>query len=188
MVAIISLLLAVAVPAFGTMIRNANRRAAVDETLSLLERARAEALASGRAAYLIFADETAPPERRFRAACIAVEGEDLSIPIRATTPWQVLPAGVSFRTEAASALGAAAEDPAPLFATPGDGGTARALPYLKFHPTGALAHPASAAEARLVLFRGMTEADGTQILAQRAEEAVEVITLSRFTGCARYQP
>ncbi len=187
-VAIISLLLAVAVPAFGTLIRNANRRASVDETLALLERARAEALTSGRAAYLVFADESAPAERRFRAAFICVEGEDLALPPQVVTPWRVLPAGVSYRVDAASALGAVAESPAPLFAPPGESGPARALPYIKFYPTGAVAHPGSAAEARLILFRGVTEADGSQTFTQRADEAPEIIALSRFTGCARYQP
>jgi hypothetical protein len=186
--AIIGLFLGAAAPSLRGLLQSSGRTAALNELIGCFDQARSAALASGRCAYLVFADHSvASRERRCRAVSLYLDREDLSLPPRALTPWRTLPPGLSFRQDpgTASLLTAPPEASAPRFAPPG-GGEAQPLPYVKFEPTGAVSHPGTSDFARLFVFSGYTEADGTQIATARGTPP-DVIALSLFTGCARYQ-
>jgi len=176
--AVLLLLMAATVPAVQGLTRSSRRVAAVEKVMALLDQARSTATAQGKAVYVVFADETAGDERDCRAAAIFMEPEDLSMPPVALSGWNILPAGCRFLKNPAtpSLFTAPGETPPPLFALPGGNGS-RALPYLKFSPTGAVAHPSQSQWTRLFLSASSAATDAP----------ADQISVALFTGRPKCQ-
>jgi hypothetical protein len=171
---VISVLMAAILPAVRGMNRSSGRVAAVGEIMGLMEQARSLALAQGRPAYLVISDHTAPEEHASRAAAIYLEAEDPGDYPALVARWRALPVSYRFLNspEIPSLFTApleSAQTGTPRFRLPGESAL-RTLPYLKFTPTGGLAHPAESKYARLF------------IAAAEGNTPADLITVALFTG------
>ncbi len=170
---ILALLTAATVPALQGMSRS-GRTAAIGQIMGLFDQARSLALAQGRPVYVVIADRTVGGEQACRAIGIYQEQEDTSLSPALTSRWHVLPVGCRFLDDAGtpSLLTAPQSDAeAPRFVLPGESAS-RALPYLKFNPTGGVDHPAQSLWTRLFLSARQGNAD----------IPADQISIARFTG------
>jgi prepilin-type N-terminal cleavage/methylation domain-containing protein len=152
--AVVSLLLAIAAPSFVSL--NPARKTGIHELAGFLENARAAAIASRAPRIVAFADGAFPGESgALRAYALfeeETEEENGSTPrFRRLSPWQTLPEGIVFARggdfeanggEAFRTLHDLAGDR--RFAVPnpsGEDGEARPLPSLVFGPDGGIRSP-----------------------------------------------
>ena len=185
---ILSILLVVTIPAFRGLNQTGTRRAAVNNVMGMLDRARTMAVSDGKATYVVFYARSTPPTGALtdsatgpwgRAYSIFQDKDNVSfVPVQ-RTPWTYLPAGISFKVDAGRTpsvtnqpLGGESGFPVtPTYAT--GGVTSLLLPYWKFDPTGALdeqtlntatgATNGGATYLRVLMFPGFLQANGTEV-------------------------
>ncbi len=182
--AIVSILSVGAVVGLQAVSKSTARQRAVREVIGWCDRARAEALASGRPVTVAFAVETASqPENRFRAYAMyqrPVDGGDRAL----QSAWQILPTGISFRYETES-----------LIAAPRTEFKIRdaekwSCPYVEFDARGRITAPIDPKKLRLVIFEGSTEGKNAETLTAHSAGGGPVsgtIAFSRTTGRVRYE-
>ena len=192
-IAITSMLLAVSLPAFNGMIRSSSRRAAISQTMGLLDQARSLAIAEGRPTYVVFADSTFPtPDHWYRAAAIFQDAEAAATSPVMLTAWSMLPPGYSFNCNMAPSVFSAKDPTNTRFPVMGE---TKAIPYIKFGPTGSVMYPNNDPSlARVFLFVGYTSGGTAQIATDPGQRtsittltgASEQIKLSLSTGRPKY--
>ena len=92
-IGIISLLLVAVIPAVTSLSKSSGSKSAVSGLMNSFEQARALALTSGSATYVVFADQTTPENYRCKAYIVFQEKNFVPT---AVTKWNFLPTGISF--------------------------------------------------------------------------------------------
>src|SRR2546428_6902985 len=106
---IIVLLLAALVPAVTSLSKSSGRKAAISNLLGGIEQARAQAIKSGQAAYVVFPTFTSGAQStldRYNYRSYAVFEDDAANPgnVKQLTAWKSFPIGVALRAVGTAAL------------------------------------------------------------------------------------
>ena len=188
-IGIIAIMMAAVLPVVSSLSKSSGRKGAVSNLITILDQARALALADGRNTYVAFATNKVPPAlfAEYAYKSYAVFEDDASGNPRAiqVTKWQKLPAGISLRNETATLL---ATTPVTFKFTPGGTITPTLdCPYVQFAPTGAVEQPTTG--LRLVVFEGFYQPPATETATARGADGQPVsdaILIARYTGRAAY--
>jgi type II secretory pathway pseudopilin PulG len=183
--AIIGILLVALMPVLNSLSRSGGRKGAISGLMNAMEHARALAVTSGRATYVVFADHNTPEAYRCRAYIIFHEDENFEP--RAITKWYQLPNGVAFRPNS-GLLAAQTGTPPIQFALPGDVSNApMALPFIKFESSGMVAAPDGG--LWVDVFAGFVNQNGQQTFTDKQQQAsgrYDAVVVARFSGRVRY--
>jgi type II secretory pathway pseudopilin PulG len=191
---IITIALAALVPAVTSLSKSGARRAARDTLLGGIEQARAEAIKSGQATYVVFptfTSGTQPTLDRYNYRSYAIFEDNAASPgnVKQLTDWKSFPAGVALRAGGIAALSNLADPatlaPAVTFSFTPD---ISATPFrcVKFNSNGQLQTPA--ANVLLAVFEGYVN-NGSEVAtgpkdASGNPYAAEYLTVWQFTGRA----
>jgi prepilin-type N-terminal cleavage/methylation domain-containing protein len=208
---ILLLVAVVALPSVSHLSKAAARRAAVTQSMGILDQARAIALSQGNTVYVVFAngDAAIPEAYRYRSYAVFREvyypehrnyvpsdsktGRAEPYLIELVRPWTKLPDGVAFKPAGSTSSvfdGPTAKFP---FRIAQHGGTTQeqqvTVPYLRFSAMGLLeqqgGEPWIAGLARVRLFEGFVDASGTAVMTNAGrQDAEEMVVLSPVTGRA----
>ena len=190
---IIAMMLVALVPAVTSLSKSGGRRAARDSLLGGIEQARAEAIKSGQATYVVFpmfSNGMQSTLDRYNYRSYAIFEDNAASPgnVKQLTDWKSFPAGVALRAAGTAALSNLA-DPATLIPpvtfsfTPDTSAT----PFrcLKFNSNGEVQTPA--ANVLLAVFEGYVY-NGSEVATTKDgsgnPSAVEYVMVSQFTGRA----
>jgi prepilin-type N-terminal cleavage/methylation domain-containing protein len=186
-VGIISILLVALIPAVTSISKSSGSKAAVSNLMNTLEQARALALTSGSATYVVFADQTTP--ENYRCKAYIVFQDDKNFNQVAVTKWYFLPTGISFQPKT-GLLTAQTKTPPLKFSCPGTvSPTPVALPFIKFDSNGMVAEPTAASNMFVNLFSGAVSSSGSPTFTdqnQATNQKFDQVAIARFTGRARY--
>jgi prepilin-type N-terminal cleavage/methylation domain-containing protein len=204
-VGIIAVALVALVPAVTSLSKSGGRRAARDMLLGGIEQARAEAIKSGQAAYVVFPTFTSAAQStldRYNYKSYAIFADNAASPgtVKQVTDWKSFPAGVALRAGTYTINGVtvdpflsylqdpAALNPAPTFTFTPDLSATAVFRCLKFNSNGEVQAPITPANAVYVgVFEGFVS-NGTEVAttkdANGNPSAVEYVTVSQFTGRA----
>jgi len=190
---IILIALAALVPAVTSLSKSGGRRAALNSLLGGIEQARAEAIKSSQATYVVFPAFTSGTQStldRYNYRSYAIFEDDAANPgnVKQLTDWKSFPTGVALRAAGTAALSNLA-DPAALtpsvaFSFPPD---ASAAPFkcFKFNSNGEVQAPAG--NVLLCIFEGYVNS-GSEVATTKDgsgnPSAVEYLMVSQFTGRA----
>jgi prepilin-type N-terminal cleavage/methylation domain-containing protein len=191
---IIAVALAALVPAVTSLSKSGARRAARDSLLGGIEQARAEAIKSGQATYVVFptfTSGTQPTLDRYNYRSYAIFEDNTASPgnVKQLTEWKSFPAGVALRAGGIAALSNLADPatltPAVTFSFTPD---TSAAPFrcVKFISNGQVQMPAT--NVLLAVFEGYVN-NGSEVAtgpidASGNPYATEYLTVSQFTGRA----
>ncbi len=199
---IIIIALTALVPAVTSLSKSGGRRAAINSLLGGIEQARAEAIKSGQATYVVFPTFTGGVQStldRYNYRSYAIFEDDAAQPgnVKQLTDWKSFPTGVALRAAAyvingvnAGALLTYLQDPGwnpqPPF-TP-DLSTTPVLRCIKFNSNGEVQAPITpASTVYLGVFEGYVNS-GAEVATTRDgsgnPSAVEYVMVSQFTGRA----
>jgi prepilin-type N-terminal cleavage/methylation domain-containing protein len=197
--AIIAILLVALIPAIGIS-KSSGRKGAVSNLLGALEQARAEAIKSGQATYVVFPTFSAGTSQttvdRYNYKSFAIFEDDPANPTipKQLTKWQTLPTGIAIRASGTSPLSNLA---APTALTPSiasfpftpDSSATPAYHCLKYSANGEIEAPAS--NVTLVVFEGYVNGN-TEVITSAKDAAGdpaarESITIAHLTGRAERQ-
>ena len=185
---IILLLAAALVPAVTSLSKAHGQKAAISNVMNVFEQARALAVSSGTATYIVFANQTTPEKYRCKAFIVFKEDSQTFTPA-AVTKWYFLPTGVSLQPES-GLLTAPTGTPAITFLCPGSVSAAPiALPFIKFDPSGMVASPTNPAVLFVNVFAGFVDAGGIASFTDKTQQTslkLDQVAVARFTGRARY--
>jgi prepilin-type N-terminal cleavage/methylation domain-containing protein len=189
---IILLLLVAIVPAVTSLSKANGRKAAIANLLGGIEQARAEAINTSQATYVVFPTFGAGTAQstldRYNYKSYAIFEDNAANPgsVKQVTAWKSLPTGVALR-----AAGAAALSNLPVWTPPTgftfnpDTSASPVFPCFQFNSNGEVATPA--ANVLLGIFEGYVNS-GTEIAttkdASGNPSAVEYVMVSQFTGRA----
>ena len=185
-IGIIAVMLVAIAPAVTSLSKSSGRKSAISNVMNALEQARSLAVTSGSATYVVFADQTTTPDYRCRALIVFQDGTDFTQ--TAITAWRFLPTGIAFRPNKGLVTSPAGGG-ALKFVCPGMGSTPRALPYVKFDPTGMVSVPADGALLFVDIFAGAVDDAGRANYTddvQRQSQKFDAVVLARLTGRPRY--
>src|SRR6266536_2909606 len=191
----IVILLSAVVPVVTSLSKANGRKAAMANLLGGIEQARAEAINTSQASYVVFPTFGAGTAQgtldRYNYKSYAIFEDNAANPgsVKQVTPWKALPTGVALRATGTAALANLADpaslNPAPTFSFTPDTGTTPAFRCLKFNSNGEVEAPA--ANVLLGIFEGYVNS-GTEIAttkdASGNPSAVEYVMVSQFTGRA----
>lgn len=202
---IIAIALAALVPAVTSLSKSGGRRGARNSLLGGIEQARAEAIKSAQATYVVFPAFTSGTQStldRYNYRSYAIFEDDAANPgnVKQLTDWKSFPTGVALRAAAYTINGVsvdsflsylqdpAALNPAPTFTFTPDLSAAAVFRCLKFNSNGELQAPIAPANAvYLGVFEGFVS-NGSEVATTKDGSgnlsAVEYITVSQFTGRA----
>lgn len=194
-IGIISLLLIAVIPAVNSLSKSNGSKAAVSNFMNAVEQARALAITSRSATYVVFGDETlsstdnTSPDR-YRAKAYIIFRDENFVPV-AVSKWYFLPAGISFLPGSSANSGLMTDkDPMIKFSCPGSVDPAPvALPFLKFDPNGTVAFPTNPNILFVKFFSGFVSRGGQTTFTdktQKTSQKLDAVTVSRLTGRARY--
>ncbi len=201
---IIIIALTALVPAVTSLSKSGGRRAARNALLGGIEQARAEAIKSGQATYVVFPTFTGGAQStldRYNYRAYAIFEDDPANPVSGSvkqlTDWKSFSTGVALRAAAYTINGVSVNpflgylqdpgwSPAPPF-TPDLAATA-VFRCIKFNSNGEVAAPITAANAvYLGVFEGYVN-NGAEVATTKDgsgnPSAVEYVMVSQFTGRA----
>jgi prepilin-type N-terminal cleavage/methylation domain-containing protein len=198
---IISGLLVALIPAVTSLSKSNGRRAAVSALLGAIEQARAEAIKTGQATYVvfpIFTNGTQSTLDRYNYKSYAIFEDDAANPgsVKQLTTWNPLPAGVALRSGGTAALsnlaGSTSLSPVPTFTFTPDLNAAATATYrcLKFNLNGEIEAPiAPPANVLFAVFEGYVSSNGSEVITGANDGsgnplAAEYLMISRMTGRA----
>lgn len=196
-IGIISILLVAVIPAVNSLSKANGGKSAVSNFMNTVEQARALAINSGSATYVVFADETltstesATPDR-YRAKAYIIFKEDKNFVPVAVSKWYFMPTGISFLAGADPATNGlmTAKDSAVKFTCPGTVGTAAlSLPFIKFDSSGTVSLPTDPNIMFIKFFAGSVSPSGVATYTdsqQKSSGKLDQVSISRFTGRAKY--
>ena len=187
---IIVIALAALVPAVTSLSKSGGRRAALNSLLGGIEQARAEAIKSSQATYVVFPAFTSGTQStldRYNYRSYAIFEDDAANPgnVKQLTDWKAFPIGVALRAAGTAAL-SNLTDPATLgvaFSFAPDP-SAAPLKCFKFNSNGEVQAPAG--NVLLGIFEGYV--NGSEVATTKDgsgnPSAVEYLMVSQFTGRA----
>jgi prepilin-type N-terminal cleavage/methylation domain-containing protein len=192
-VGIIAMVLAFLTPAVTSLSKSGGRRAARNSLLGGIEQARAEAIKSGQATYVVFPTFTSGTQStldRYNYRSYAIFEDNAASPgsVKQLTDWKSFPAGVALRAAGTAALSnlanpATLTPPVTFSFTPDTSAT----PFrcLKFNSNGEVQTPT--ANVLLAVFEGYVN-NGSEVATTKDgsgnPSAVEYLIVSQFTGRA----
>jgi len=195
----IVILLSAVIPAVTSLSKANGRKAAMANLLGGIEQARAEAINTSQATYVVFptfgAGTTQSTLDRYNYKAYAVFEDNAANPgsVKQVTPWKALPTGVALRATGTAALANLAptasptpSPPTPTFTFTPDTSATPVYQYLKFNVNGEVEAPA--ANVLLGVFEGYVSS-GTEVVTSGKDAngnpaAVEYIAVAQFTGRA----
>src|SRR5437868_10721429 len=191
----IVILLSAIIPALTSLSKANGRKAAMANLLGGIEQARAEAINTSQATYVVFptfgAGTTQSTLDRYNYKSYAIFEDNAANPgsVKQVTPWKALPTGVALRATGTADLAnlpdPASLNPAPTFSFTPDTGTTPALRSFKCNPNGEVEAPAT--NVRLGAFEGYVS-NGSEVATTKDGSgnpaAVEYIAVAQFTGRA----
>ncbi len=189
-IGIIAIMMVLIVPAVTSLSKSNGRKAAIANLLGGIEQARAEAIKSGQATYVVFptfASGTQPTLDRYNYRSYAIFEDDAANPgnVKQLTAWKSFPIGVALRAAGTAAL-SNLTDPATLgvaFSFAPDP-SAAPLKCFKFNSNGEVQAPAG--NVLLGIFEGYV--NGSEVATTKDgsgnPSAVEYLMVSQFTGRA----
>src|SRR5438067_7774256 len=183
------------VPAVTSLSKANGRKAAIANLLGGIEQARAEAIKTGQAAYVVFPTFTSGAQStldRYNYKSYAIFEDDAANPgaITQLTSWKSLPTGTAMRSSGTAALSNLADpaslSPVPTFTFTPDSGSTPVFRCLKFNTNGEVEAPAT--NVLLGVFEGFVS-NGTEVVTSGKDAngnpaAVEYIAVAQFTGRA----
>jgi len=191
---IIVIIMALLVPAVGTLVGSKGRQGALNRLIGTFDRARIAALETSGDVYIGFADSTFPvPEMRYRSYIIFRKRTETDTPPAGPsaspyvflTKWETLPQGISIKSEQLSLVGNSGSlvtvsntDSFPRISS-------GAVPTIVFNASGAVAGPVESKFLKLLVYEGFYE--GNRDVLTHSSGLFDLITLSRFTGRARLE-
>lgn len=190
---IIIIALVALVPAVTSLSKSGGRRAAFNILIGGIEQARAEAIKSAQATYVVFPTFTSGAQStldRYNYRAYAIFEDDAANPgnVKQLTDWKSFPAGAALRAAGTAALSNLADPttltPPVAFSFAPD---ASAAPFrcFKFNSNGEVQAPA--ASILLGVFEGYVNSGSEVATTKDANgnpSAVEYLTVSQFTGRA----
>jgi len=195
---ITAIVLAALIPAVTSLAKSGGRRAARDALLGGIEQARAEAIKSGQATYVVFPTFTSGAQStldRYNYRSYAIFEDNAANPgaVMQLTDWKSFRSGVALRSAGIAALSNLADPatltPAVAFSFTPD---TSAAPFrcLKFNSNGEVQTPA--ANVLLAVFEGYVN-NGSEVAtgpkdASGNPYAAEYLRVSQFTGRAEPVP
>jgi prepilin-type N-terminal cleavage/methylation domain-containing protein len=187
-IAVIAILAVAVVPAVKSLFGANGQKGAVSTVMNLFEQARALAVTSGSATYIVFADESTP--ENYRCKALIVFKDDSNFTPVAVSKWNFLPTGVSF-LPATGVLTAQTASPKVKFLCPGTvaANTPLPLPYVKFDPSGMVSAPTDPNILFANMFSGFVTSAGQASYtdkAQQSSQKFDSVVVARFTGRAHY--
>jgi type II secretory pathway pseudopilin PulG len=190
---IVIIALAALVPAVTSLSKSGGRRAALNNLIGGIEQARAEAIKSAQATYVVFPTFTSGAQStldRYNYRSYAIFEDDAARPgnFKQLTDWKSFPTGVALRAAGTAALSNLADPttltpPAAFSFTP----DASAAPFrcFKFNSNGEIQAPAG--NVLLAIFEGYVN-NGSEVAttkdASGNPSAVEYVMVSQLTGRA----
>ena len=189
-IGIIAILMAMIAPAVTSLSKSNGRKAAIANLLGGIEQARAEAIKSGQATYVVFPTFASGAQStldRYNYKSYAIFEDDAVHPgsVKQLTEWKSFPIGVALRAAGTAALSNLA-DPATLgvaFSFAPDP-SAAPLKCFKFNSNGEVQAPAG--NVLLGIFEGYV--NGSEVATTKDgsgnPSAVEYVMVSQFTGRA----
>src|SRR5437016_418361 len=191
-IGIIAILMGLLVPAVTSLSKSNGRKAAIANLLGGIEQARAEAIKSGQATYVVFPTFASGAQStldRYNYRSYAIFEDDAANPgsVKQLTAWKSFPIGVALRAVGTAALSNLA-DPATLtpsvaFSFAPDP-SAAPLKCFKFNSNGEVQAPAG--NVLLGIFEGYV--NGNEVATTKDgsgnPSAVEYLMVSQFTGRA----
>jgi Tfp pilus assembly protein FimT len=192
---IISILLVAVIPVVNSLSKSSGRKSAISNLLGAIEQARAEAIKSGQATYVVFPTFTSGSQAtldRYHYKSYAILEDDPAAPTapKQLTNWKTLPAGVALRSSGAGSLSGLATSTSltPSFAPTFSPETAATVAFqcIKFNSSGEVESPAS--NVVLTVFEGYVNGT-TEVVTGNKDgsgnpSAVESINIARLTGRA----
>src|SRR5438309_11259035 len=142
---IVIMALTALVPAVTSLSKSGGRRAARNALLGGIEQARAEAIKSSQATYVVFPTFTGGAQStldRYNYRSYAIFEDDAAHPgnVKQLTGWKSLPTGTAMRSSGTAALSNLADpaslSPAPTFTFTPDTGSTAVFRCLKFNTNG----------------------------------------------------
>jgi prepilin-type N-terminal cleavage/methylation domain-containing protein len=182
---ILAIMLVALIPAVSSLSKSGGRKGAVSNVMNTLEQARSLAVSSGRATYVVFADQTTP--EGYRCKAFIVFQDDANFTPQAITKWNFLPTGIAFRPNSGVLTGQSGS-PKVKFVCPGTlGSTALELPFIKFDSSGMAPLPSGG--LWIDMFAGFVDNSGQQSFTDKQQQTsgkYDSIVVARFSGRARY--
>jgi type II secretory pathway pseudopilin PulG len=187
---IIIIALAALVPAVTSLSKSGGRRAARNSLLGGIEQARAEAIKSSQATYVVFPAFTSGAQStldRYNYRSYAIFEDDAANPgnVKQLTDWKPFPTGVALRKAGIDALPDPATLTPPVAFSFAPDISAAPLKCLKFNSNGEVEAPAG--NVLLGIFEGYVNG-GTEVATTKDgngnPSAVEYLMVSQFTGRA----
>ena len=186
-IGIIAILMAMIAPAVTSLSKSNGRKAAIANLLGGIEQARAEAIKSGQATYVVFPTFASGAQStldRYNYRSYAIFENDAATGIaKQLTEWKSFPIGVALRAAGTAALSNL--PPPPSFTFTPDTSANAAFRSFQFNSNGEVAAPA--ANVLLGVFEGYVD-NGSEVATTKDgsgnPSAVEYIMVSQFTGRA----
>src|SRR5947199_7791773 len=195
----IVILLSALLPAVTSLSKANGRKAAMANLLGGIEQARAEAINTSQATYVVFpafgAGTAQSTLDRYNYKSYAIFEDNAANPgsVKQVTPWKALATGVALRAAGTAALANLAptasptpSPPTPTFTFTPDTSATPVYQYLKFNSNGEVEAPA--ANVLLGVFEGFVNGTTEVITGGKDSNgnplAAEYIAISQFTGRA----
>jgi type II secretory pathway pseudopilin PulG len=187
---IITIALAALVPAVTSLSKSGGRRAALNSLIGGIEQARAEAIKSAQATYVVFPTFTGGTQStldRYNYRSYAIFEDDAATGIaKQLTDWKSFPTGVALRATGTAALSNLPTwTPPPSFTFTPDTNASPVFRSVQFNSNGEVQAPA--ANVILGVFEGFVNS-GSEVATTKDTNgnpsAVEYVTVSQYTGRA----
>ena len=199
-IGIISILLVAVIPAIN-LTKSSGRKGAISNLLGAIEQARAEAIKTGQATYIVFptftiASQTTLDRYNYKSYAI-FEDDPTTNPIsqKQLTNWKTLPTGVAIRSKAGSSESITnLASTSTMFAFTPEAGTTAAFYYIKFNANGEVElPPVPPSNITLAVFEGFVDPTSAEVVTSTKDAtgepaARESITIARLTGRAERVP
>ena len=194
-IGIISVLLVAAIPVVNSLGKSSGRKAAISSLVGAIEQARAEALRTREATYIVFpwftSGGTQTTVERYSCRAYAIFVSDPANPgqPKQLTNWKTLPTGVSLRqtSMAALPLNSALSPAISITFSPEQSATPE-FRCIQFNTQGAIESPTS--DVTIVVFEGFVTSSGEVVTSSKDSSgnpaAVETVKVSHLTGRASY--
>lgn len=190
---ILAILLVAIVPAINSLSKSSGRKGAIGNLLGAIEQARAQAIRTGVATYLVLPGDigTTDPAltQRYSYRSYAIFEDDPTAP-KQLTPWRMLPTGISIRSKIDSGTdrhGGLGSLPTGVSFPFQPTNSSQTFPYVKFNASGEIEDPSS--DVWLVVFEGSVASGGAEIITGAKDSfgnpiVSEALKVSRLTGRA----
>ena len=165
------------------------RKSAVNQVMNSFEQARVEALRIAVSVYVAFANGAAEfdADQRYRAFAVfrdRLDGDPPGAPDPLPlTKWRQLPRGISFKSNAGTAITAGASREFQL-----DAGRTVNAPCIEFNQTGMITSPPpGSGDITLYLYEGYYGDGGDRVTMNSSSTLFEMFSFARFTGRIRHE-